>query len=1113
MTSVDATHAFRNAMVTIHTTFRRCQPTARLIVAVALLCASATSSAAAGIAGSVPGSPSPLGNGWYSFQYYSPTAAGWILSSGTMATTYGPDLASCADAASDRFCFISAVGPNTGTQPVFSSAHYALSTGVPSAFGNGAGAIPSQSALIAGRVYYLMIAGSNAVYTFSLPSVGSGGSLPAFSVSAITPLIATQTVAAKVLTKNLPATSFTPVTGAGGTAPLTYAVAPTLPAGLSINSATGAIAGTPTAVSAAATYAVTVSDANGATASAPFSLTVNSAVTATQVIAAKVLNQSLAAVPFTPVIGGGGTAPLGYSVAPALPPGLTIDASIGAITGTPTVSAAAAIYTVTVTDANAATARDIFSLTVDGAVTATRVIPSTVLTQNLAVAPFTPVIGSGGTAPLGYGVAPALPAGLAMSASTGAITGTPTAESATATYTVTVSDANAATASSTFSLTVGTALTTTLVVPTVTLPVGSAAAPVTPVTASGGLGTLTYSVLPALPAALAFNAATGQISGKPAVVTVARSYTVTVTDKTTPTPQSSAKSFSLATTGTTGLALSATVAPATLSAIGQTISYTFTVTNTGNVPLAAVAVTDSRLGSVACGASSLGPGAATNCTGISTSTAADVAARGIRTSAIARALFNTTTVVSPAVSTSVGIDATVVRTATSAAVRNFLNQRASLITTNGPSTDRQHARLEAASSVGDDDAPPPTGFADLAAGGAPGVSRLPGGVLGVHGPAATLGYAGPRSGSDGFGADAVDRLNLLGRGGPLGDESFYGRDAQPQGPAGFRFSGLAVDGNGQFAFATSLSQLLDAASARELAKRNAGNADAGPSDGRRAAAGAFGLSATPPVAKAINKPGSLDVWVEGTAAYYVNTLTDVRRQGHAALLHTGVDATVMPNLLLGVMGSFDWMSDSSSMVGEKRDGHGWMAGPYLSARLWPNIYLDARAQWGRSTNQIDPLGAYTDTFSTSRALAAAKLTGDWLHGNLRYKPSTEVIWFSETMRAYTNAIGIDIPGQTTALGRAVIGTEVGYRLTFADQSIVEPFAGFKAVWDFASRGEITADGVPVAGDTLHGRIEAGASYQAPAGIAVRALGAYDGIGAASRFRTYQGQLVVSVPLH
>jgi len=108
-----------------------------------------------------------------------------------------------------------------------------------------------------------------------------------------------------------------------------------------------------------------------------------------------------------------------------LPTGLSMTSGSGAITGTPTVASAATTYTVTVTDANNATAAATFVLTVNGAVTATQAIASTMLTRNHAATSFTPVTGSGGTGPLAYSVLPSLPTGLNMASGTGAITGTP----------------------------------------------------------------------------------------------------------------------------------------------------------------------------------------------------------------------------------------------------------------------------------------------------------------------------------------------------------------------------------------------------------------------------------------------------------------------------------------------------------------------------------------------------------------------------------------------------------------------------------------------------------------------------------------------------------------
>ncbi len=57
---------------------------------------------------------------------------------------------------------------------------------------------------------------------------------------------------------------------------------------------------------------------------------------------------------------------------------------------------------------------------------------------------------------------------------------------------------------------------------------------------------------------------------------------------------------------------------------GSTIAYTFAVTNTGNVTLTAVAVSDPSVGTVTCPAVTLAPGASTTCTAGYTLTQADV---------------------------------------------------------------------------------------------------------------------------------------------------------------------------------------------------------------------------------------------------------------------------------------------------------------------------------------------------------------------------------------------------------------------------------------------------------------------------------------------------------
>ena len=63
-----------------------------------------------------------------------------------------------------------------------------------------------------------------------------------------------------------------------------------------------------------------------------------------------------------------------------------------------------------------------------------------------------------------------------------------------------------------------------------------------------------------------------------------------------------------------GIELDKTASPTEFAARARRISYTYTVTNTGNVTLRGIALTDGRLGAVTCPVSQLAPGASMTCT-------------------------------------------------------------------------------------------------------------------------------------------------------------------------------------------------------------------------------------------------------------------------------------------------------------------------------------------------------------------------------------------------------------------------------------------------------------------------------------------------------------------
>ena len=226
----------------------------------------------------------------------------------------------------------------------------------------------------------------------------------------------------------------------GGTPPYSWSVSAGLPAGLSLSSS-GVLSGTPTTASSS-TFTITVTDSQKQTAAQSFSITIAPAVVSSLGIGGALSNGTLGVVYAGTVTATGGTPPYTFSVSSgALPGGLSLNASSGAVTGTPT-AAGSFTLTITVTDSQKQTAAKSFSITIAPNAVSPLGIGGALSNGTLGVVYAGTVTATGGTPPYTFSVSSgALPDGLSLNASSGAIGGTP-AKSGAFTFTVGVSDSS-----------------------------------------------------------------------------------------------------------------------------------------------------------------------------------------------------------------------------------------------------------------------------------------------------------------------------------------------------------------------------------------------------------------------------------------------------------------------------------------------------------------------------------------------------------------------------------------------------------------------------------------------------------------------------------------------
>jgi alpha-tubulin suppressor-like RCC1 family protein len=151
------------------------------------------------------------------------------------------------------------------------------------------------------------------------------------------------------------------LTVSGGTGPYTWSVSSgSLPPGITLDSSTGLLSGTPTAAGTSI-FAVKVTDVNSQSATEATTLTVISGL----LLNFPAPSYGEVTAPYSGTLTvSGGTGPYTWSVSSgSLPAGITLDSSTGLLSGTPT-AAGTSSFTVKVTDANGQSATEATSLSI-----------------------------------------------------------------------------------------------------------------------------------------------------------------------------------------------------------------------------------------------------------------------------------------------------------------------------------------------------------------------------------------------------------------------------------------------------------------------------------------------------------------------------------------------------------------------------------------------------------------------------------------------------------------------------------------------------------------------------------------------------------------------------
>ncbi|WP_195179316.1 HYR domain-containing protein [Mesorhizobium sp. INR15] len=410
-----------------------------------------------------------------------------------------------------------------------------------------------------------------------------------------------------------------------------------------------------------------------------------------------------------------------------------------------------------------------------------------------------------------------------------------------------------------------------------------------------------------------------------------------------------------------------------------------------------------------------------------------------------------------------------------ALIGSFLESRANIILSNQPDIDRRIERLTGAYS----------GNGGINAFGMPiGGGQVPVGLQ-ISADRTTFAYSMQRA-----------------QAGATGGESSQGDHGDQQAGGGQTGAGLA--GAGQAG--AGARQMMAAAGAQlPLSAYTASGklppADAtfqhafGPSD----AAGADEAPAADPLAR------RFDIWTEGTLGRFKSG----SGEGSFGIAHSGADYLLTPNVLVGLGLQVDWLNQDGA-DGATVSGVGYLVGPYATVRLSEHFYLDTRAGWGQSFNQVSPLGTFKDRFDGNRWLATAALIGSFDIERWKIKPEARVTMFEEKSEAYVDGLGVDVPSIDVRTGQFAFGPNISTNVQLEGGLLLTPFVDLQGIWTFMQDSTATAaTATPGLSQTgLRGRAETGFELAAGNGMSINASAFYDGLGSSS-YSAWGGKLGLS----
>ncbi len=237
--------------------------------------------------------------------------------------------------------------------------------------------------------------------------------------------------------------------------------------------------------------------------------------------------------------------------------------------------------------------------------------------------------------------------------------------------------------------------------------------------------------------------------------------------------------------------------------------------------------------------------------------------------------------------------------------------------------------------------------------------------------------------------------------------------------------------------------------------------------------------------------------------------------GTASDVYVGADYTVVPGLVIGVLGSYELGDLKTKGFGDlpgeggyagRFDSKGWSVGAYLGARLLDDLVFDVAGSYGQFSPEVSAMfqqgRKITGTYDAGRYLVSGHFTGRAAYGNLVVSPQVGFLYAREEQDSFTDSSNAVARRDTLELGRAEIGTTFTYDFGFMPE-----FGALGATVTATGRADIVSP--DETSKKASAAVRLGLEWQSTFGFAMKLDGGLDGIGLGG-YEAYDGSVSFKV---